>query len=318
MFISPFSTWLYVFNADRPLGSQLESLDALLRTIDKFANHRENDHDFSESIFIAFMRKNEECQQVVEKHIQSRHTYKYVYLDEIFALDVDFDFLRKKLDEIRKHEVQLPWSWLILEADILQYCSDKGRAYVSLHELEQHAGRRLDMSTTELSRFLKHLYDRRNVMFDDKIQNLLENSSSICQKAGAMLITDPMFLDRAFRELVNFPENTNPKIVKHKSKPEVNLDLKENIVSINTLREIWQDLDNSKVDNLANILVKFHLFIPHKCPELKTFNGKYIVPAMMTLPSDGSLSGIFQDLNYNLSPLVYWFDQSCDPNHRQV
>ena len=87
-------------------------------------------------------------------------------------------------------------------------------------------------------------------------------------------------------------------------------DLKRDVVSVDALRQIWKDLDETEVNSLTDILVKFHLLIPYKCPESRRFLGKYIVPAMMKPSSSSSLSQIFEDMS--LSPLVYWFAPTSD------
>ena len=318
VFVSPFSTWLYVFNADRSLGTQLDSLDKVLRTIEKFASHDKNDN-FSECTFIAFMQKDAKCVQDVQNHIQSKHTEKYVYPD-IFILDTDFDRLMGKLGKARQHVIKVPWSWVKLEADILQFCEEKGKGYISLNEVEQCARRQFEMSTEDITIFLKDLYERRDIIFDDKILDLLKRSdpSSLFKKSTVMLITDPVFLDKTFRDLVLFPETRDPQILWYRNKPEVSQDLKKDIISVNTLTRIWKDLDEYAVEGLADILVKFHLLIPYKCLDSRRFMGKYIVPALMTSlsSSDAAFLQRFRDLS--LSPLIYWFAPSADALHREI
>ena len=159
VFISAFSTWFYVLNAERNLDSQLESLDALLGSIDKFASHSKDDN-FAECTFVAFMHKSEEHIQAVEQHIQSKHTYKYIY-PNVFALDTDYGALMKKMGKKRRRKSQAPWSWVKLEADILQFCAENGRGCISLNEIEQHARRQFEMSAEELAEFLRHLYEQK-------------------------------------------------------------------------------------------------------------------------------------------------------------
>ena len=311
--VSPFSTWLYVFNPDRPLGSQVESLDALLRAIDKFASN-DQDEDFSDCTFVVFTHRSTEHEQVVLDQIQKKHTCKYVYKD-IFVLDTELDSLKEKLILTRKFEIQAQWTWFKLVTDILQFCADKERAYISLHEVERQATRQYQMSSKTLRDLLHYFRQHNDIIFDDKILDLLQ-SGSICKKSATMLITDPVFLDKIYRELVEFSETRNTPSLRHQDKQEVNQDFKEGVISANTLKLIWKGLDKSIFNSLVDIFVRYGLFIEFRCPESKTFNRKYIVPAIKSQNCSESLTRIFPDRD--LSPLVYWFAQSSDPHHREV
>ena len=167
VFLSPSGVYLLVVNARNSLHevpeggsrqhtwSPLESLDHWLHMIDMCASHDKNG-SHSECAIIVLThtdlidedqreRKIQEYKKQILEHVQSRHTCKYVH-PTVFALGDDSEnhnelyclqqFIVEKFesDHCEGADVK-PWSYLKLEADILEYFADEDKRYLSSEEL---------------------------------------------------------------------------------------------------------------------------------------------------------------------------------------
>ena len=354
MFLSPCNVCLFVLNIGKGLKSPLEfsstksphsprtvleSLDYWLRAIDRCVG-QDKDDDYNECTVIVLTHtdlinvkekenKIKEYKKEILKHVKSQHTCKYVY-HEIFTLN-DTDIDENELSSLKKAIVERgeskhtfgdekPCTWLQLEANMLRFSSEKGRGYISLKELYLHANKSLGMSLQDLRAFLRFHHRYRNLIFDDGTLDLLENI--YCNFVGItttpLVITDPKFLDDAFRAIITLWECRNPRNPSLQTQQEINMDFERDLVSVKTLRSLWNDLDDSTVDGLVDIFVRFDLLIPCESSESSSSSRKYIVPTLVaSFVGSEQLSKIFQELE-SLQPLIYWFHQSSDPYQREL
>ena len=135
-----------------------------------------------------------------------------------------------------------------------------------------------------------------------------------------ILITGPCFVDDAFEDILFlwknrvFPKSPNSSL---NQIGEMNLDFKRNQISLNTLTHLWADLDVEKVEALATILVRFHMLIPDTSAPTVNNNKKYFVPGILAPFTGIQAANSLQEFR-NLTPLIYWFDRSSDPEYREM
>ena len=317
--------------------SPLESLDHWLQMIDMCASDGESE-EHSECTIVVLTHtdlidephresKIEEYKKEIIEHIQSKYTCKYVDAI-IFAVgnsEIALRELRKAIVDKRKSvlhsfENKGPLLWLKLQSDIEMFCEENSQKYMSLNQVRYHAEKSYRMSIDELKDFLRFHLQYRSLLFDPLVLNVLESIyCTAINRRSCLLITDPCFVDDAFKDVIFlwknrvFPKSKNSSLNQTR---EMNLDFKRNLISLNTLTHLWADFDAEKVEALATILVRFHMLIPDtSAPPVKN-NKKYFVPGTLTSLTGVQVANSLQEFR-NLTPLIYWFDRSSDPEYRE-
>ena len=327
----------------RNLSAPLDSLDLWLRTVDKCASHG-NWKEFIECTIIVLIYGQQEKDNIIEEyknkinsHLQTKRQCKYVF-PEIFALKYKSE-LHKSIPSCealkmaicqqssrpdRIMHVTAPYKWYKLETYILKYCSDTNGRHVSLLELQKYAYKSLRMSYEDLKSFLECHRNCRNLIFSDKtlrsVENIYDNTTG--PRCNPLVITHQSFLFDVFKTIIILWENISSMksgYPSHQIRQEIKMDFEKMLISLKTLRHLWNEFDNDSIESLVDIFVQFDLLVP--CATFWTTNSttqRYIVPAIMAphSSSQASCKG-FQNFE-NLKPLIYWFHHSQDAVYMKI
>ena len=348
VFLTPSSVCLLVLNVGRGLNtpvsgnerqiSPLESLDHWLQMIDMCTNYDINENHSECALIVLTLtdlidpaqREStiHQYKKEIAEHIQSKHTCRYVD-PTIFVVDdseMTLRELRKVVADKGKTrlcvlEKERPLLWLKLQSDIEMFCEVNDLKYMSLNQVLFHVEESYGMSIENLKEFLKFHLQYRSLLFDPFNLSVLDSTDyKYINGRSCLLVTDPCFVDEAFRDVISlwktrvFPKSPNSCL---KRRHEMNLDFKQSLISLKTLTHLWADLDVKKAEDLAAILVRFHLLIPDTSSPPVNNNRKYFVPAIVQSLTSNQVENSLHEFG-NLTPLIYWFDRSCDPQYREM
>ena len=316
--------------------SPLESLDHWLQMIDMSTNYDSIEYHLECTVIVLTHtdlideahreRKIEEYKEEIKEHVQSKYTCKYVD-PTIFVVgnsEIALRELRKVIVDkgksiLQRFEKKRPLLWLKLQSDIGMFCQEKRQKYMSLNQVRYHAEKSYDMPIDDLKDFLRFHLQYRSLLFDPLVLNVLESIyCTAINRRSCLLITDPCFIDDAFKDIIFlwknrvFPKSPNSSLNQTR---EMNLDFKRNLISLKTLTHLWADFEAEKVETLATILVRFHMLIPDTSAPPVNNNKKYFVPGTLTSLTGVQVVNSLQEFS-DLPPLIYWFDRSPDPAYR--
>ena len=243
----------------------------------------------------------------IREHLKGQHVCKLVEKTIVVLSNKVRDpetlkNLRNLIVELCKakpmYEEEIPCTWLKCEADILGDSDTFEQRYLTIRDLRDKFVSCIGMSAEQVTEFLK---------FHSKHGSMMH---STLHELDALVVTDAQFLVDAFTLIIEMWKSRKTSQLSLHTENELENDLDEGILSTRSLNIIWDQMEFSGVDRLAEIMVHFYQFIQwDQRMENQEISRKFIIPALLPPASNFERHLMKRE---GTKTLVYFFHQSQD------
>ena len=280
---------------ERTTAPDQKSVIVVLRGVDEL------DPQTSEATIQAFTKK-------VRDHLKYQYLRKCVE-GKIFAVsskgknEDDFGKLKELIMKLCKSRdtfgALVPTSWSKLERCLHNYCQTFRRRWMTVREIQDNVALPNEIPSEEVKGYLK---------FHNRLGSIVSDNEEC---AESLIVTDPLFLNDTLLSIISMrePEAISELVLEKQGKVE--RELRNGIVSVETLNALWEFLRLPHQGRLISVLMNFHHFIPchQKIPYLQnSVKKKFILPFLM--PQTKMTTPQIEGLEEAVVPLQYLFHKS--------